>query len=632
MNKNIDTGSQQSEAQNDDKWPPLGIVKVSDFRAVDYNAIVRGLKTVYDSYLEAEFTKAAKASRSSEPSCSVFRLLASAMGLHFRLNDKAGAYGPKMVFGNQRTAIPEDWIGEQNNQFFEVLEDIEHPALRARLADVVWTNDKRKNSAAKIAVAAYCDCVEGLINGKFGPRFPSDREVNLEEVDLIERASQIHYKSTKRTEPMCERVATFIHKLYAVALGNVDVVPLKRLAQLRARFGLIEMKELALDMESAAKAAESSPKSYPLAIKGLWELAAFGYQEEKREDDARRCRLAGVEQTLAMAPQTGSSSGAAHWYRQAIGELRHIRGTEERRDELRKELRELQEKSLDEMGSFETPVDLSDLVDQTTKDFEKFGMAEAFRQFAFLAFPPNSEQMKKEALSQETGIAGLFSTTHLDSEGKVVGEVEGASMAGDPPSDAWVKSKLIQSLQVRAQIAINGRIEPARQVLAFNFPVLARHLRVIARHSPFVPPSHIETFSLGFTRLLQGDLLSASSILIPQLEHCLRYVLINNSKDTSKMRNDLTQEDRSLSAILDAYRKEMSDIFGEDNTMCIDLIFNHRPGPALRHEFAHGKIGDNSRRDAIIYYACCFMFLLTCIPLIPIWAEIITPALDNESF
>ena len=29
----------------------------------------------------------------------------------------------------------------------------------------MWTNDKRKGGVAKTAIEAYCDCVEGLING-----------------------------------------------------------------------------------------------------------------------------------------------------------------------------------------------------------------------------------------------------------------------------------------------------------------------------------------------------------------------------------------------------------------------------------------------------------------------------------
>lgn len=98
------------------------------------------------------------------------------------------------------------------------------------------------------------------------------------------------------------------------------------------------------------------------------------------------------------------------------------------------------------------------------------------------------------------------------------------------------------------------------------------------------------------------------------------------------MRNDLTQEDRSLSTLLETHRNELVAIFGEDIVLHIDLMFNHRPGPALRHEFAHGKVGDRSYGDPVIYYACCFIYFLVCVPLIPSWAQYVAPAIEAGSF
>lgn len=570
--------------------------------------------------------------RHNEPEFSVYRLLASACGLHFRLHDKAGAFGPKMTSGNGRTPIPEDWLGDQTDAMFDILEEIEHPAVRARLADVVWTNDRKKGKAAQIAVMAYCECVEGLVRGVYEARFETENDVSLEEVDLIERAAQIHSRSNKRGSAMHNRVGALLNDLYARARARVEVVPLHRLATLLSRHSLIGMDDLAAHMEEAALAAEQQPNAYPLSVKELWDLAAFAHEEAKRPDDQRRCLLAGVEQTLKMAPQTGSASGAAHWYRQAIGELRTIPGTEERREELRKEMRSLQDKSLEEMGSFSMPIDLSEIVTGTIEIFEQLTLPEGLRQFAFLASPPKAEDMRKAAAEEEIGIAGMFAATHLDSEGKIIAEVEGASLDGSSPSEDWIRSKMIQHLQLSIDIAVKGQLEPARRFLAGEFPLSERHFRFIVLQSPFVPRSHAASFALGFARLMQGDLLSAGPILVPQLEHCLRHVLFNSSTDTSKMRNDLTQEDRSLSTLLEAYRDDLVRIFGEDIVLHIDLLFNHRPGPALRHEFAHGKVGDRSYGDPAIYYSCCFIYMLTCIPLMQGWAQYVAPAIEAGSF
>lgn len=294
-------------------------------------------------------------------------------------------------------------------------------------------------------------------------------------------------------------------------------------------------------------------------------------------------------------------------------------------------MRVLQEKALDEMGIIETPVDLSEIISATTEEFEPLTLAEALKQFALLAHPGNAEKMRKEASKPDSLFLSMFSRTYLDSEGKTISVVEGEPMDRSKPSEERIKAKMGRALQTLIELIVKASLEPARRILSRGFTLSERHFRFIVAHSPFIPRHHEATFALGFARLMQGDCLSAGPILIPQMENSLRYVLLNSIGDTSKMRDDLTQEDRSLSALLDGYRDQLVKIFGEDNVLYIDLIFNHRPGPALRHEFAHGKIGDQSLSDPVIFYACCFIYFLTCWPLMRSWNEHVAPAIESGS-
>lgn len=98
---------QLSDEPNEAPWPPQATVTPADFRSIDYNAIVRDLKSAYDSRLENEFVKATRLNRDNELAFSVYRLLAFICSLHFPVHDKAGAFGAKMTFGNGRTHIAE---------------------------------------------------------------------------------------------------------------------------------------------------------------------------------------------------------------------------------------------------------------------------------------------------------------------------------------------------------------------------------------------------------------------------------------------------------------------------------------------------------------------------------------------
>ena len=94
----------------------------------------------------------------------------------------------------------------------------------------------------------------------------------------------------------------------------------------------------------------------------------------------------------------------------------------------------------------------------------------------------------------------------------------------------------------------------------------------------------------------------------------------------------MTQDDRSLSSLLDNMREEMNKIFGVDVVHEIDLLFNFRPGPALRHTLAHGKMTDGQCYSADTIYGCWLIYYLTCLPLIPHWKDLIGPQIESQAF
>lgn len=150
--------------------------------------------------------------------------------------------------------------------------------------------------------------------------------------------------------------------------------------------------------------------------------------------------------------------------------------------------------------------------------------------------------------------------------------------------------------------------------------------------SPFVPTGHEHLMALGFTRFFQGDYASAAYLLIPQLENSLRFVLLNSNRETSKIKPDLLQEDRSLSGLLQSLKPELEEIFGADLVNEIDLLFNFRAGPALRHEVAHGKLTSGACYHPSAIYACWLMYRLTCLPLVREWKAQVAPAIEQAAF
>jgi hypothetical protein len=111
-----------------------------------------------------------------------------------------------------------------------------------------------------------------------------------------------------------------------------------------------------------------------------------------------------------------------------------------------------------------------------------------------------------------------------------------------------------------------------------------------------------------------------------------RYVLHSSSTDSSKILPDMLQENRPLSALIDQFRPDLERIFSAPIILEIDLLFTHNSGPALRHDFAHGKVPDGACFDIDVIYACWFIYRLACIPLFGIWDKQLAAAIEADSF
>ncbi len=79
-------------------------------------------------------------------------------------------------------------------------------------------------------------------------------------------------------------------------------------------------------------------------------------------------------------------------------------------------------------------------------------------------------------------------------------------------------------------------------------------------------------------------------------------------------------------------REPMNRIFGADLAHEVDLLFNFRPGPALRHAAAHGKLTDGACYGANAIYGCWLIYHMTCLPLLSHWKELIAPEIEEISF
>jgi hypothetical protein len=609
---------------------PRALVTAADFEAVDFEAPIRGLDTTEAHEFYQAYERAFHAARQAndEVAQTVYRLLAQLCSMTLRPSDPGNIWIPLFTMANGASSpTAEDFRGEQTANLSAIVCRIASPALRARVADVAWTNNRRDGASAAAAIDAYCESVAGLLDGRVSPR--PGMSATHEAISALQRAMQVADATTKRTRRP-EKVGSTFEAFYAAARKHHDVSSYVDAAELALWFGLRKPDVAAAELEDMANSVP--PGTFPLAVKKAWDLAARLYHNLNDKEARQRCLMAAVEQTLAMREQVkGSAAAEASWITEALQQLRHVEGAEDRELALEAELRRLQKASLKQMGRFEVDLQLGDSRAKITEHFTKLSLSDALKQFALLTRSRDPARLRIEALkaAKSAPLMAMMPAVHVDSEGRTESKSAGAPHEGEP-NQAWFNRIIGQFEQVHRARTVAGAIDPARLAIQARFGIVERHFNAIVGLSPFIPDTQKPIVALGFARFFQGDFISATHLLVPQLEPCLRHLLKINGHDPSKRRDDSTEEHLSLSGIYLRFRPELDEILTPAIASEIDLLFNAKPGPELRHELAHGQISAAGCFHEDAYYANWLIYHLCCLLILDGWDEIIAPQLAEE--
>lgn len=621
--------NKESQANADREFSSL--ITVEEFKSVDLSGLLSGLEDADDRAIEHRlFSNADVADENGRTaSAKVCRLLAQILTIAIEVDSPSSPFTPRVIMDGKRSLMPDDLTGEQAAALAAIVPYLPHRSLRAKVGDIVFYVERKHHRAAAAAISAYCEIARGRLRGTITPRSPELRTSIRDVVSPLARATSLMRLTRKRGD-VPEEVQQALDECYAVAHQEGHYVAYTEIAKIAWRHSLATPAIIADDAEVLASSAP--PEAYPEAVKKVWELAGECHAVLGNNEASNRCYVEAAEQTLRMRDGSGQASVKAHWTKTAIGEMRALRNTSERLAVLREELRQFQAVSPDEMSSFSTSIDVSKDHTAIERIFEGISFSNACLHFANMAAPPPVEELRSAVLelARRNPLSASIGASYYDAEGKEIARIEGMAFDREPSED-WYKAKSIDYMKIAILQQVRGKIEVARRITMDRWPIQERHVLPIVQHSPFIPDGHHEIFLRGLARMFQGDYLTACHLLFPQLENSLRYVLMLHGHDPTKIEQDLTQGDRTLSTMLDIKRKELEQIFGVDMIYQIDIFFNFRPGPSLRNEQAHGKLPDRAFHHDSLKYACWIIFYLVTVPLYRSWQEKIAPLLEAET-
>lgn len=580
---------------------------VDEFRKIVWDGLVAEAKSQdCSSYWPLLLEAADRAKNNGDVSHGeALELMGRACSLSLR-NDDPEVLVATIHFQTGRSASLHDFSDEGLNLFEAVVPTVSDPALRSRLADILYLRRAnwrigRKASEAYLALAEAIAAKGGIVRVDMYCRRALDLAAKLG------RRNKFFADVVMRVEDLVRRFAASDSPRLATLLLDVLIAHRKGCSP-----------EFISLVERWAKEAVES-KEWLWACRCCSILAKLrsltGDIAGRNAAAAEHARVFELQAQDAASKQPPNFLVAADCLQRSIAVLRNVPGTREQRMALARQLRNWQPRAVQQLGKVSTKLDVSELVRAARRAVSKKNFRDAAIGLATMLRPTpvgKLEQDTKDAI-QQSPLQHLLSTAILDSQGRVValrsplplGDGERAKVALE--ADMFRTAKFYQGYDTHA-------IDAARLQIAFEHPICFADVFDLAASSPLVPRDRPIVFSQGLLLGFLGDYAGAAHLLIPQLENALRVLLNRIGVVTTRQQQDQTQEEPDLNSLL--HMPELARLLDEDTIFDLRGLLIERFGSNLRNRLLHGLVSDNQLHSSEAAYLWWSVLRLCCVPLL----------------
>lgn len=593
------------------RYPADLPVTVEDFYACGWKEALQAIAPDDFGY-SALWTALSKAARSAMESdrrthAKVLWLLADASSMMLRPSSLTAPFKPFAVFHDRRSALPEDFSEDDLLFFAELIEHIDHPLLKARLADLLWLVGKPRNiQHALAAIDSY-------------------RTISLtpdiwirDGQECWERAFALALTLGKGSGDRIEdMLATMLDRLLSTRIQEqffgVKLAKLLRSNRLAKRRGT----EVAEKLEALALAFWQASDVF--GARAYFEESALWFHWLGQQPKHAEMTVAQAEtfvreatfHTSGAAPSNMVANGlyekAIQVYRDVPRKLRASHRVEERIAELRKLQTHTGEQTLTEMGVIRSPgIDITELVEQARKATAGKEPIEALRSLANIHPGEQVDNLRDNVIERmrQFPLQWIFASTTYSRDGRVIAKRPAMNMLGAELSESderTIQASMIRDYGMFLGITVQSAILPALEVLRQEHRLREADFVELSRHSPIVPNGRAILFGKALFAGYDGDFVTALHLLVPQIEHMVRTHLKQAGAQTTTLDAEGIETENGLSTLVAL--PETEDVFGKDLVFELKALFCDPFGNNLRNELAHGLLDDGDCRSAASIYA-----------------------------
>lgn len=305
---------------------------------------------------------------------------------------------------------------------------------------------------------------------------------------------------------------------------------------------------------------------------------------------------------------------AIQTYRTIPKAQRAIHRVDERIGELRTKLNEAGEKSIDEMGAIRTPqIDITQLVENSRKSVSGKPLQEALLAFANLHQGENVEKLRANTLErmEQSIIQRLVSATTMSRDGRVLAKRPSMSLSSKPTTEDEIAicAEMVRDYGLLVDLVVRANILPALGVLLLEHRLCENDFIELARNSPIIPKDRVGLFGKALFAGYDRDFVTALHLLIPQIEHMVRFHLKQAGAKTTNIDKNGIQNENGLSTLMDL--PEVDQVFGKNLAFELKSLLCNPFGSNLRNELAHGLLNEDMCYSSPAIYAWWLALKLT---------------------
>ena len=581
----------------------------NDFLSSDWRAAITSAgKHGYSSLWQA-FTNAAATHKDDDENtkAEILQLLSNVCSMMMDTNSINNPFKP--IFQDfqkgRRSAISDDFTPEQLTFFETILDDIDDPMLKGRLADLLWLCSKpKKPDHARIAIDTY---ISLPIN---------EKTWQIDINDCWNRAARLCLQ-IKEYEKL-ENIEKKLYSEFKFKFPKGSFMPLW-LAQTLDHFGLAEDDFDDIAQRLFLLAEDLQNQGNFAGARSYLELAAKKYKQVKDDQGwldslaliAKCFEQEGDQRATGTSPSLMAANSfyedAIQAYRDIPTKFRPARDVDNKLRNLRDKLTDSGEASLGEMGRIQSPgIDIKDTIEASQAHVSgKQTLQETLLYFTGIYSGPNYEKLKqvaKESIGKNP-LSSMFGSTHMSADGRVVAKTPAMSFSSenDLINEAVVARQIQQNFSIDIHMTVASGVLPALRQILMEHRIPNDFLESLCYHSPFVPKNREKLTAAALMLGFDYDFSNAIHLLCPQFEHMVRMQLKNSGAHTSNIDNDGIENENGLSTLLDL--PEANKLFGNDLTFEMKAIFTDAIGPNLRNEVAHGLLDDDASGSIASIYA-----------------------------